>query len=70
MPQCTSLVALVEAPAECDSDPEGLEHCLEGEGYWFSLCEYGGGYENRVMDCSYISDQCHEGDGFLHPFYQ
>lgn len=43
-------------------DPDGLKACLEQWNYY--LCRYGGTYEDGVLECFYISDQCYEGMDF------
>lgn len=60
----------MQIPPECDRDPEGLQHCLEEDDdvHGYSPCHFGGEYEDGVLDCYYIYDQCQHADGFVYPF--
>lgn len=48
-------------PMECQGRPDKLEACLEQE---FLLCTYGGDYQDGLLACDYVFDQCGEGDGY------
>jgi len=49
----------VPIPEACKLRPDKLEACLEQD---FSLCSYGGDYEDGLLDCNYVVDHCQEGD--------
>lgn len=60
----TSPTECVPIPEQCKGRPGELEACLEQE---FLLCDYGGEYEDGLLDCDYVFDQCNEGSGYTYP---